>query len=85
MQMPARLLGVVLLLGGLSHLAIGGIAVAVPRRFFDLAPPWPPLHAGQIQIAGIFDLSLAALFLISATDVRRFLPLVVGVGLVAGQ
>jgi hypothetical protein len=72
-----------LFVGGVIHLIIGVIGVACPRWFFNTVPPWPPLHVGQIQIGGIFDLMLAALFLGSATDVRRYLPLTVGTGVVA--
>jgi len=41
------------------------------------------MHVGQIQIAGVFDLALAALFLITATDVTRYVPLAAWVGAVA--
>jgi hypothetical protein len=68
---------------GLAHLAFGIAGVAYPRWFFGAVPPWPPLHVGQIQIAGVFDLALAALFLGAATNVRRYLPVVVPTGAVA--
>jgi hypothetical protein len=41
------------------------------------------MHVGQIQIAGVFDFSLAALFLGAARDLDRYLPLAVLVGVVA--
>ncbi len=71
------------LLGGVLHLAIGLLGTLSPRRFFDVAPPWPPLHVGQIQIAGVFDLAMATIFLSAATDVGRFAPLAVLAGVVA--
>src|SRR6266566_8973360 len=54
---------------GVAHLAFGTAGVVFPRWFFGVLPPWPPLHVGQIQIAGIFDLAMATAFLIAATDV----------------
>ena len=78
-----RFLRAVLLLGGLAHLAIGVAGLVFPRWFFSTAPPWPPLHVGQIQIGGIFDLAMAALYLGAARDLARHLPLVVFVGVVA--
>jgi len=68
---------------GLAHLLFGIAGLAFPRWFYEAVPPWPPLHTGQIQIAGIFDLALASLFLCAATDIERYLPLVVPVGAVA--
>ena len=72
-----------LVAAGLVHCAIGVVALVSPRWFFASAPPWPPLHVGQIQIAAVFDLSLAALFLVAARDVPRFLPIATIVGVVA--
>ena len=54
-----------------------------PRWFYATVPPWPPLHVGQIQIAGIFDLTLAVLFVVAATDIDRYLPIVAPTGPVA--
>jgi hypothetical protein len=68
---------------GLGHFAIGVIGTAFPRWFYRNVPPWPPLHVGQIQIAGIFDLAMATLFLVGAADVYRYASLVVPVGVVA--
>jgi hypothetical protein len=59
------------------------IGTAFPRWFFRSAPPWPPLHVGQIQIGGVFDLAMATVFLIGATDVGRYASLVLPVGVVA--
>ena len=72
-----------LLVFGIAHLAFGVAGTAFPRWFYDALPPWPPLHVGQIQIAGIFDLALGVLFLVAATDIGRYLPIVVPVGAVA--
>jgi hypothetical protein len=77
------MLRLLLCLFGLAHLLFGVAGVAGPRWFFDALPAWPPLHVGQIQIAGVFDLTLAALFLAAVTDVRRYLPVVVPAGAVA--
>ena len=68
---------------GLAHLAFGVAGTAFPRWFYQAVPPWPPMHAGQIQIAGVFDLARAALFLIAATDIPRYLLLASWVGAVA--
>jgi hypothetical protein len=68
---------------GVAHLGFGIAGLAFPRWFFAAVPPWPPLHVGQIQIAGIFDLTLAALFLGAALDPVRYLPVVVPAGVVA--
>ena len=68
---------------GIAHLAFGVAGTAFPRWFYDALPPWPPLHVGQIQIAGIFDLALGVLFLVAATDINRYLPIVVPVDAVA--
>jgi uncharacterized membrane protein len=65
-----RFLKVLLLCFGAAHLAFGIAGVAFPTWFHRHVPPWPPLHIGQIQIAGVFDLALAALFLGAATNVR---------------
>jgi hypothetical protein len=70
------------LLCGLGHLVVGIAGAACPRWFFDAVPPWPPLHVGQIQIAGVFDLSMATAFLVAATDVQRYAGLVILVGVV---
>jgi hypothetical protein len=78
-----RKLRMLFVVAGLAHLAFGVVGAAVPRWFFATVPPWPPLHAGQIQIAGVFDLTLAALFLVAAGDVDRYAPLVIPVGAVA--
>jgi hypothetical protein len=78
-----RVVILVLVAGGLIHLAIGFAGLAFPRWFFHAAPPWPPIHVGQIQIAGVFDLALAALFLGAARDLERYFPLAVLVGVVA--
>jgi hypothetical protein len=64
-------------------MAIGLAGVGFPRWFFQVVPPWPPMHIGQIQIAGVFDLALAVLFLGTARNLKRYLPLAVAVGIVA--
>jgi uncharacterized membrane protein len=68
---------------GVAHLLFAIAGLAFPRWFYEAVPPWPPLHVGQIQIGGIFDLALATLFLLAATDIERYLPLVIPVGAVA--
>ncbi len=68
---------------GVAHLAFGIAGLVLPQSFYAALPPWPPLHVGQIQIAGVFDLSLAILFLGGAWDPRRFLPIVAPTGAVA--
>ena len=68
---------------GLGHLIVGILGTAWPRWFFAAAPPWPPLHIGQIQIGGIFDLAMATAFLIAGTDVQRYAGLMTPVGVVA--
>lgn len=68
---------------GLAHLAFGIAGTVFPRWFYATVPPWPPLHVGQIQIAGVFDLALAVLFFVAATDLNRYLPIVIPVGFVA--
>ncbi len=70
-------------LAGIAHLLIGIAGVVLPRWLFDVAPPWPPVHIGQIQIAGVFDLSMAALYFGAAQDPKRYLPIAVPVGVVA--
>jgi len=65
-----------------AHLAFGIAGVAFPAWFFAAVPPWRPLHVGQIQIAGVFDLCLAALFFAGGWDFERYLPLVTAVGAV---
>lgn len=72
-----------LMIFGIAHLVFGIAGVAFPRWFFGAVPPWPPLHVGQIQIAGVFDLALAAVFLGAATDPTRYLPLVIPAGVIA--
>jgi hypothetical protein len=71
------------LVWGFGHLVVGIAGTVFPRWFFSVAPPWPPLHVGQVQIAGIFDLSMAVAFLGGATDVDRYAGLVIPVGVVA--
>jgi hypothetical protein len=66
-----------------AHLAFGMAGVIFPNWFYSVVPPWPPLHAGQIQIAGVFDLALATLFFVGVSDIDRYLPIVVPVGVVA--
>lgn len=68
---------------GLAHLTFGVAGTVFPRSFYATVPPWPPLHVGQIQIGGVFDLALAVLFFVAATDLNRYLPIVVPVGVVA--
>ena len=79
----SRVVVLLLVAAGLIHLAIGFAGLAFPRWFFHAAPPWPPMHVGQLQIGGVFDLTMAALFLGAARDLHRYLPLVVLVGVVA--
>jgi hypothetical protein len=68
---------------GFGHLVFGIAGAAFPRWFFNAVPPWPPLHVGQIQIAGIFDLAMATAFLIAATNIDRYAGLMIPVGVVA--
>ena len=68
---------------GLAHLAFGIAGTAFPRWFFAAVPLWPPLHVGQIQIGGVFDLALAALLLGATIDLDRYLPLVIPAGVIA--
>jgi len=82
-DMTADTMRALFLAGGVTHFAIGLFALVAPRWFFDAAPPWPPLHIGQIQIAATFDLAMATLFLCGASDPARFAPIVVAVGVVA--
>jgi uncharacterized membrane protein len=70
-------------IAGILHLAFGVAGVLAPRWFFATVPPWPPLHVGQIQIAGIFDLSLATGFLVASHDVARYADVMLAVGVVA--
>ena len=79
----SRVVVLLLVAGGLIHLAIGFAGLVFPRWFFHAAPPWPPMHLGQLQIGGVFDLAMAALFLGAARDLQRYLPLAVVVGVVA--
>lgn len=79
----SHLIRIALVVAGLAHLAIGLAGLVFPRWFFSTAPPWPPLHVGQLQIAGVFDLSLAALFLGTARNLKRYLPLTAFVGVTA--
>ena len=78
-----RLIRVALVVAGLAHFGIGLAGLAFPRWFFSAVPPWPPLHVGQLQIAGVFDLSLAALFLGTARNPTRYFPLAALVGITA--
>lgn len=78
-----RYLRALIWLFGAAHLLFGVAGVAFPRWLFESVPPWPPLHVGQIQIAGVFDLALATLFLGATRDFDRYGPLVVAVGVVA--
>lgn len=78
-----RLMKGLFLCWGVAHLLVGIAGTALPRWFFGVVPPWPPLHVGQIQIAGIFDLAMATAFLLAATDVDRYAPLMSPVGVVA--
>jgi hypothetical protein len=68
---------------GIAHLLFGIARTALPRWFFGVVPPWPPLHVGQIQIGGIFDLAMSAGFLFAASDIDRYAPLMIPVGVVA--
>jgi hypothetical protein len=77
--MPRLLLGFF----GIAHLAFGIAGLMFPRWFYAALPPWPPLHIGQLQIAGVFDVSLAILFLGGARDPRRYLPVVAPTGAAA--
>lgn len=83
MVQRSSMLHSLLLVAGFLHLVIGLAGVGFPRWFFELAPLWPPMHVGQIQIAGVFDLALAVLFLGTARNLERYLPLAVAVGVVA--
>lgn len=76
-------LRILFLLWAAAHFVFEIAGLAFPRWFFATVPPWPPLHVGQIQIAGVFDLSMAAAFLIAATDVPRYGALMIVVGVVA--
>src|SRR5436309_4276903 len=80
--MSDRSLRLLFVVWGVAHLAFGIAGAAFPRWFFGAVPPWPPLHVGQIQIAGIFDLAMATAFLIAATDVARYAPLMIAAGVV---
>jgi hypothetical protein len=71
------------LTAGVAHLLFGAAGTAFPRWFFATVPPWPPLHVGQIQIGGVFDLALATGFLLAARDVGRYAPVMLPVGVVA--
>lgn len=78
-----RYLTTALWIAAVVHLAFGVAGIAFPRAFYAILPPWPPLHVGQIQIGGVFDVTLAVLFFVGATDLDRYLPIVVPVGVVA--
>jgi hypothetical protein len=87
-RLPGRLgsrslLGRFFAVAGVAHLLFGVAGFAVPRWFYASVPPWPPLHVGQIQIAGVFDLALATGFFVAARDVDRFAPLMLPIGVVA--
>ncbi len=58
----SRYLTTLLSFFGVAHFAFGVAGIAFPRWFYATVPPWPPLHVGQIQIAGVFDLAMAVLF-----------------------
>jgi hypothetical protein len=79
----ARFLAAVFWFFAVAHFAFGIAGTVFPRWFYAALPLWPPLHVGQIQIAGVFDLALAVLFSIAATDIARYLPIVVPCGVVA--
>jgi uncharacterized membrane protein len=79
----SRYLKTLLWFFGVAHVAFGVAGTVFPRWFYATVPPWPPLHVGQIQIAGVFDLALAILFFAAATDLDRYLPIVIPVGVVA--
>jgi hypothetical protein len=79
----SRYLNILLWFSGVVHLAFGVAGTVFPRWFYATVPPWSPLHVGQIQIAGVFDLALAVLFSAAATDLDRYLPIVIPVGVVA--
>jgi uncharacterized membrane protein len=83
MLREATLLRRFFLAAGAVHLLFGVAGMALPRWFFATVPPWPPLHVGQIQIAGVFDLALATGFLIAARDVERYAGVMLPVGVVA--
>lgn len=78
-----RLLRPLFIFWGVAHLLFGIAGSALPRWFFSVVPPWPPLHVGQIQIAGVFDLAMASAFLFAATDIHRYAPLMISVAVVA--
>src|SRR5262249_15668040 len=83
---PERMKGVLkaaLWCAAVAHLSFGVAGVVFPSWFYSVVPPWPPLHAGQIQIAGVFDLALATLFFVGVSDIDRYLHIVVPVGVVA--
>ncbi len=79
----SRFLKTLLWFFGVAHLTFGVAGTAFSQWFYATVPPWPPLHVGQIQIAGVFDLALAVLFLMAAADLDRYLPIVIPVGVVA--
>jgi len=81
--MEVRTARVLLVLFAVAHLLFGMAGVAFPTRFYATVPPWPPLHVGQIQIAGVFDLALAVLFFVGTRDFDRYLPVVIPVAVVA--
>ena len=83
MSTTPRLLRPLFVFWGLAHLLFGMAGGIVPRWFFSAVPPWPPLHVGQIQIAGVFDLAMATAFLVAATDMDRYASLMIPVGVVA--
>jgi len=83
MRREPALLAPFFAIAGVAHSLFGVAGLALPRWFYATAPPWPPLHVGQIQIAGVFDLTLATAFFVAATDVDRFAPLMLAVGVVA--
>jgi hypothetical protein len=82
-RLGASMLRRFFLAAGVAHLLFGIAGVAYPRWFFATVPPWPPLHVGQIQIGGVFDLALATGFLVAARDVGRYAGVMLPVGVVA--
>ena len=79
----SRYLKTLLWFFGVAHFAFGVAGTVFPRWFYATVPPWPPVHVGQIQIAGVFDLALAVLFFAAAIDLDRYLLIVIPVGVVA--
>jgi hypothetical protein len=78
-----RFVAILFGLAGIAHLIPGVAGLIFPIWFFNAIPPWPPLHVGQIQIAGIFDLAMAVMYFVGAANPTRYAPLVVASGIVA--